>query len=48
MVQVKYTCSDDKCTVKKRMGYKEFCIHMASYHGGLEEVGTTFLSQRQK
>ena len=38
MVQVKYTCSDDKCTVKKRMGYKEFCIHMASSHGGLEEV----------
>ena len=20
------------------MGYKELCIHMASYHGGLEEV----------
>ena len=41
MVQVKYTCSLDKCTVKKRMGYKEFCIHMASSHGGLEEVACT-------
>jgi len=36
--EVKYTCNNDRCTMKRKVGYKEFCIHMASYHGGLEEV----------
>jgi len=24
--------------MKRQMGYKELCIHMASVHGGLERV----------
>ena len=41
---VKYTCDYEQCgqgragTVKRQMGYKEFCIHMAAEHGGLREV----------
>ena len=41
---VKYSCDFDQCgqgragTVRRKMGYKEFCIHMGSEHGGLEQV----------
>ena len=36
--QVRYRCIEDRCTMKRSVGYKELCIHMASDHGGLEEV----------
>jgi len=29
---------ENGCTMKRQVGYKELCIHMASDHGGLEEV----------
>jgi len=35
---VKYNCQERGCTVKRKMGYKEFAIHMSNEHGGLEEV----------
>ena len=41
---VKYSCDFEQCgqgragTVRRKMGYKEFCIHMGSEHGGLEQV----------
>merc|ERR1719147_495458 len=35
---VKYSCSDVRCNNKRKMGYKEFTIHMANEHGGLEVV----------
>jgi len=37
-VDVKYSCSDARCNNKRKMGYKEFTIHMANEHGGLETV----------
>jgi len=36
--EVKYRCMENGCTMKRQVGYKELCIHMASDHGGLEEV----------
>jgi len=36
--EVKYSCQERGCTVKRKMGYKEFSIHMSNEHGGLEEV----------
>lgn len=36
--EVKYRCMEAGCTMKRQVGYKELCIHMASDHGGLEEV----------
>ena len=37
---VKYSCEEKGCkaTEKRRFGYKEFTIHMAKDHGGLEEI----------
>jgi len=36
--EVKYRCMEAGCTMKRQVGYKELCIHMASDHGGLEQV----------
>ena len=36
--EVKYSCQERGCTVKRKMGYKEFTIHMSNEHGGLEEL----------
>ena len=36
--EVKYSCQEKGCKNKRKMGYKEFCIHMSNDHGGLEEV----------
>jgi len=36
--EMKYCCEERGCTVKRKMGYKEFAIHMSNEHGGLEEV----------
>jgi len=36
--EIKYSCQERGCTVKRKMGYKEFTIHMSNEHGGLEEV----------
>ena len=36
--EVKYSCQEKGCTVKRKMGYREFTIHMANEHEGLEEV----------
>jgi len=38
--EVKYRCMEAGCTMKRQVGYKELCIHMASDHGGLERVMT--------
>merc|ERR1719427_227603 len=35
---VKYSCEASGCTIKRKMGYKEFCIHMSNEHGGLLDV----------
>jgi len=35
---IKYSCEVGGCTIKRKMGYKEFCIHMSNEHGGLCEV----------
>ena len=26
------------CTIKRKMGYKEFCIHMSNEHRGLLDI----------
>ena len=36
--EVRYRCIEEGCTMKRQVGYKELCIHMAGDHGGLEEV----------
>eukprot|EP00092_Neocalanus_flemingeri_P016646 GFUD01018009.1.p1 GENE.GFUD01018009.1~~GFUD01018009.1.p1 ORF type:complete len:580 (-),score=159.68 GFUD01018009.1:202-1941(-) len=36
--EVKYSCQERNCTVKRKLGYKEFTIHMSNEHGGLEKV----------
>ena len=36
--EFKYACQEKGCTVKRRMGYKEFTIHMSNEHFGLEEL----------
>ena len=36
--EVKYACQERKCHQKRKMGYKEFCIHMSNDHGGLEKA----------
>ena len=35
--RVKYACKERGCeaTRKRKMGYKEFCIHSSNMHGGL-------------
>jgi len=35
---IKYSCEVGGCTIKRKMGYKEFCIHMANEHMGLLDV----------
>ena len=35
--EVKYSCKLS-CSQKRKMGYKEFCIHMSTEHGGLKTV----------
>ena len=35
---MKYTCDVKGCSQKRKMGYKEFVIHTANDHGGLEEI----------
>ena len=35
---IKYSCEVRGCTIKRKMGYKEFCIHMSNEHGGLLDV----------
>ena len=36
--EVKYSCQEKKCHMKRKMGYKEFVIHSSNDHGGLEKV----------
>merc|ERR1712227_289232 len=36
--EVKYSCQEKGRSLKRKMGYKEFVIHMANDHGGLEKV----------
>ena len=36
--EVKYSCQEKGCTLRRKMGYKEFVIHMANDHGGLDEI----------
>jgi len=36
--EVKYSCKEKRCTVKRKMGYKEFAIHMGNAHGGVIDV----------
>ena len=35
---VKYSCEASGCTVKRKMGYKEFCIHMSNEHRGILDL----------
>ena len=35
---IKYSCEVMGCTIKRKMGYKEFCIHMSNEHRGILEV----------
>ena len=35
---IKYICQVSGCTIKRKMGYKEFCIQMSNEHMGLLEV----------
>jgi len=35
---IKYSCEVRGCTIKRKMGYKEFCIHMSNEHRGILEV----------
>ena len=35
---IKYSCEVRGCTIKRKMGYKEFCIHMSNEHGGLCDI----------
>ena len=35
---IKYSCEVSGCTIKRKMGYKEFCIQMSNEHMGLLEV----------
>ena len=35
---IKYSCSQKGCSNKRRMGYKEFCIHQASDHGEIIKI----------
>ena len=35
---IKYSCEVRECTIKRKMGYKEFCIHMSNELMGLLEV----------
>ena len=35
---IKYSCEVRGCTIKRKMGYKEFCIHMSNELMGLLEV----------
>jgi len=44
--EVKYSCQEKGCKMKRKMGYKEFCIHMSNDHGGLEEVLTRYDSDK--
>ena len=36
--EVKYWCGEQDCTLKRKMGYKEFVVHMANDHGGLKII----------
>ena len=36
--KIKYDCVVKGCKNKRRMGYKEYCIHNAREHGGVVEV----------
>ena len=33
-----YTCPEKKCNMKRKMGYKEFCIHTANEHGVVVQI----------
>ena len=37
---MKYSCDERGCdaTRKRKMGYKEYCIHTSNTHGGLLKV----------
>eukprot|EP00092_Neocalanus_flemingeri_P007412 GFUD01008004.1.p1 GENE.GFUD01008004.1~~GFUD01008004.1.p1 ORF type:complete len:555 (+),score=150.79 GFUD01008004.1:62-1666(+) len=35
---IKYSCEVTGCTIKRKMGYKEFCIHMSNEHRGLLDI----------
>jgi len=35
---IKYSCEVRGCTIKRKMGYKEFCIHMSNEHRGLLDI----------
>ena len=35
---IKYSCQETGCTQRRKMGYREFAIHMANFHGGVLEV----------
>jgi len=34
----KYSCPKSGCSIKRRMGYKAYCVHMAHEHGGVLTV----------
>ena len=34
----KYTCKEKKCTLKRKIGFKEYCIHTANEHGIVIQV----------
>ena len=36
--EIKYSCDVKGCSQKRMMGYKEFVIHTANDHGGLDEI----------
>ena len=38
--KVKYKCGMMGCSMKRKMGYKEYCVHNASEHGGVLTVMT--------
>jgi len=35
---VKYSCQETGCKMKRQMGYRDFAIHLSKDHGGLEDV----------
>merc|ERR1719318_2197154 len=35
---IKYSCEVGGCTIKRKMGYKEFCIHMSNEHRGILDI----------
>ena len=36
--ELKYTCEEIRCSMRKMVGYKEFVIHKSTNHGKLDEA----------